>query len=151
MKVKTGVLILALIVTAAIASACGSSSNSVNTNSASSNTSSNTTTTNNSTSNTTAATNSSSSGKTIEIKLGAKDFEYDQKEIHVKKGDHVKITLNSDDGGHGFTIPDYNVDIKGNGSGEFDAANAGTFQFHCSVMCGSGHQDMKGKLIVDEA
>lgn len=151
MKAKTGLLILALIVTAAIASACGNSSNSDNTNSSSSNTSSTTTTANNSTTNTTAAANSASSGKTVEIKLGAKDFEYDQKEIHVKKGDHVKITLTSDDGGHGFTIPDYNVNIQGNGSGEFDAANAGTFEFHCSVMCGSGHPDMKGKLVVDEA
>ncbi|SEO55752.1 cupredoxin domain-containing protein [Paenibacillus sp. OV219] len=148
MKAKTGMLILALIVTAAIASACGS--NSDNTNSGKSNTTSNTTTTNNSTNNTKEA-DSASSGATHEIKLGAKDFEYDQKEIHVKKGEHVKITLASDDGGHGFTIPDYSVDIQGNGSAEFDAANAGTFEFHCSVMCGSGHRDMKGTIIVDEA
>ncbi|WP_227872265.1 cupredoxin domain-containing protein [Paenibacillus albus] len=151
MKAKTGVLILALIITAAIASACGSSnSNSNSTNSSSSNTTSNTTTANNSTNNTKKA-DSASSGATHEIKLGAKDFEYDQKEIHVKKGEHVKITLASDDGGHGFTIPDYNVNIQGNGSAEFDAANAGTFEFHCSVMCGSGHRDMKGTIIVDEA
>jgi cytochrome c oxidase subunit 2 len=78
----------------------------------------------------------------------AKDFEYDQKEIRVKKGDKVKITLESDDGGHGFTIPDFNVTINGNGSAEFTADKAGQYEFHCSVMCGSGHMQMKGTLIV---
>lgn len=79
----------------------------------------------------------------------AKDFEYDQKEIHVKKGDKVKITLHSDDGGHGFTIPAYNVTINGNGSAEFTADKAGSFEYHCSVPCGSGHTKMKGTLIVE--
>lgn len=92
---------------------------------------------------------SGSTGQQVEIKLGAKDFEYDQKEIHVKKGDKVKITLTSDDGGHGFTIPEYNVTINGNGSAEFTADKAGTFEYHCSVMCGSGHSKMTGKLIVE--
>jgi cytochrome c oxidase subunit 2 len=94
------------------------------------------------------ATSSASTGQAVEIKLMAKDFEYDQKEIHVKKGDKVKITLQSDDGGHGFTIPDYNVTINGNGSAEFIADKAGQYEFHCSVMCGSGHMQMKGTLIV---
>ncbi|BBH21875.1 hypothetical protein Back11_32200 [Paenibacillus baekrokdamisoli] len=138
MKIRTGILFLMLILIAALASACGSSSTSDTANTA------------NATS-TTSAADSSATGKTVEIKLGAKDFEYDQKEIHVKKGNHVKITLTSDDGGHGFTIPDYNVDIQGNKSAEFDAKNAGTFEYHCSVMCGTGHTQMKGKLIVDEA
>jgi cytochrome c oxidase subunit 2 len=92
---------------------------------------------------------SGSAGQQVEIKLGAKDFEYDAKEIHVKKGDKVKVTLTSDDGGHGFTIPDYKVTINGNGSAEFTADKAGTFEFHCSVMCGSGHSKMKGTLIVE--
>jgi cytochrome c oxidase subunit 2 len=95
------------------------------------------------------STSSASAGQAVEIKLMAKDFEYDQKEIHVKKGDKVKITLESDDGGHGFTIPDYNVKIDGNGSAEFTADKSGQFEFHCSVMCGSGHSTMKGILIVD--
>jgi len=144
MKAKTGMLLFVLLLTAALSSACGSAKNANNAGTESKADSS------------AAATesktdSSASSGKTVEIKLGAKDFEYDQKEIHVKKGDHVKITLTSDDGGHGFAIPEYNVDIQGNGSAEFDAKNAGTFEYHCSVMCGTGHSQMKGKLIVDES
>ena len=60
-----------------------------------------------------AASNSNASaqaapGKLVEITLNAKDFEYDKKVIHVKQGDKVKLTLNSDDdGGHGFALPAY--------------------------------------------
>ena len=31
----------------------------------------------------------------------------------------------------------------------FTAAQAGRYPFRCSVMCGSGHLDMKGELIVE--
>ncbi|RAP75107.1 cupredoxin domain-containing protein [Paenibacillus montanisoli] len=161
MKTKFAALVATVVLAAAITSACGSNNNgsseeNANTNAAvNSEASTNTTNTTEAT-DTTNSTNTTentqaSEGSTVEIKLTAKDFEYDQPEIRVKKGDHVKITLTSDDGGHGFAIPDYNVDIQGDGSGEFDAANAGTFEFHCSVMCGNGHRDMKGTLIVDEA
>ncbi|MED1205781.1 cupredoxin domain-containing protein [Heyndrickxia acidicola] len=97
----------------------------------------------------TKATHVSPPGKTEDVKIEAKDFEYDKKVIRVKKGDNVKITLHSDDGGHGFTIPAYNVTINGNGSAEFTANKAGTYEYHCSVMCGSGHSKMTGKLIVE--
>lgn len=97
----------------------------------------------------TKATSTAAPGNTVDIKIEAKDFEYDKKVIHVKKGDKVKITLHSDDGGHGFTIPAYNVTINGNGNAEFTANKAGTYEYHCSVMCGSGHSKMTGKLIVE--
>jgi cytochrome c oxidase subunit 2 len=99
----------------------------------------------------TTATNASAApaaGNVVEIKMNAKDFEYDKKVINVKEGDKVKITLHSDNGSHGLAIPDYKVNIQGNGSAEFTANKAGTFEFHCSVMCGSGHSNMTGKLIV---
>jgi len=96
----------------------------------------------------TASASKASAGKVVEVKIMAKDFEYDKTVIHVKKGDKVKITLHSDDGGHGFTIPAYNVTINGNGSAEFTANKTGKFEYHCSVYCGSGHTKMKGTLIV---
>ncbi|GAA3332428.1 hypothetical protein GCM10020331_092510 [Ectobacillus funiculus] len=48
-----------------------------------------------------------------------------------------------------FAIPAFNVDIQGNGSATFTADKAGTYEYHCSVMCGSGHANMMGKLIVE--
>jgi cytochrome c oxidase subunit 2 len=84
----------------------------------------------------------------FEITENAKDFEYDKKVITVRREDKVKITLQNDNGTHGLAIPAYNVNIQGNGSAESTDNKAGTFEFHCSVMCGSGHSNMTGKLIV---
>ncbi|GMK37866.1 hypothetical protein PCCS19_09200 [Paenibacillus sp. CCS19] len=97
----------------------------------------------------TTATTTDSKADVVEVKVSAKDWEYDQKEIHVKKGDKVRITLTSDDGGHGLSLPVYNVDIQGNDSAEFTADQVGQFEFRCSVPCGQGHMEMKGTLIVD--
>jgi cytochrome c oxidase subunit 2 len=138
MKRKPMLVLAVFVLIALMVSACGSKNNSSTSPGSSE-----------SASPTSSSSPSGSAGQQVEIKLGAKDFEYDAKEIHVKKGDNVKVTLTSDDGGHGFTIPDYNVTINGNGSAEFTADKAGTFEFHCSVMCGSGHSKMTGKLIVE--
>jgi cytochrome c oxidase subunit 2 len=27
---------------------------------------------------------------------------------------------------------------------------AGTFEFHCDIFCGDGHEDMTGKIIIEE-
>ncbi|WP_336789310.1 cupredoxin domain-containing protein [Paenibacillus sp. MMO-177] len=136
MKTKWILLTASLAATVVVMSACGSSTNQGKEASPSATSMA-------------SPTSSASAGQAVEIKLMAKDFEYDQKEIHVKKGDKVKITLESDDGGHGFTIPDYNVTINGNGSAEFTADKAGKFEYHCSVVCGSGHTKMTGTLIVE--
>ncbi|MDP4086408.1 MAG: cupredoxin domain-containing protein [Bacillota bacterium] len=92
---------------------------------------------------------SKTTGKVVDIKVEATDFKYDKKVIHIKKGDAIKITLHSDDGGHGLAIPAFNINIQGNGSAEFTADKAGTYDYYCSVMCGSGHAKMTGKLIVE--
>jgi cytochrome c oxidase subunit 2 len=84
-----------------------------------------------------------------EIKLTATNYEFDQKEIHVKKGDKVKLTLDNKQGMHGIAIADFKVDLKKAGSVEFVADKAGTFEYACSVMCGAGHTEMKGKLVVE--
>jgi cytochrome c oxidase subunit 2 len=93
---------------------------------------------------------SQGSGQTKEIIVTAKNFEFDKKEIHVKKGDKVKLTLKNAQGAHGLEIPDYNVNLKHEGTTEFVADKAGTFDYNCSVMCGTGHDNMTGKLIVEE-
>lgn len=95
----------------------------------------------------TTASASDSTAGVVEVKVSAKDWEFDQKEIHVKKGDKVRITLAGD--GHGLSLPVYNVNLRANDSAEFTADQAGQFEFRCSVPCGEGHMEMKGTLIVD--
>lgn len=91
--------------------------------------------------------------KPVEISVSAKRWKFDPSIIAVKKGDRVKLSIQSIDVTHGFSIPDFNVNetLKPNETTivEFTADKTGTFTFACSVFCGSGHSTMKGTLIVE--
>lgn len=146
MKKKLLVFFTAIALMVIMLSACGSTTKTTDHSTTSTNKPQ---TTKSADSSKTSTGTASPAGNVENIKVEAKDFEFDKKEIRVKKGDKVKITLHSDDGGHGFAIPAYNVDIQGNKSAEFTADKAGTFEYHCSIVCGSGHSQMTGKLIVE--
>jgi cytochrome c oxidase subunit 2 len=148
MKKKLGFLLTTISLMAIMLSACGSTTKTTDKSSTATTSSSKKSDTTTQTSKT-ATTSNASTGNIVDIKVEAKDFEYDKKEIHVKQGDKVRITLHSDDGGHGFAIPAFNVNIQGNNSAEFTADKKGTFEYHCSIVCGSGHSNMTGKLIVE--
>lgn len=87
------------------------------------------------------------------FKLTAKQWAFDPAEIRVKKGDRVKLEISSVDVAHGFGLPDFNVNQKlepgKTVTVEFTADKAGTFTYSCNVLCGTGHKEMKGKLIVE--
>lgn len=85
--------------------------------------------------------------------IEGKPFEYNPKEIKVKKGDRVKIVFKNMQGFHDLTIADINVKTQQIQAGqsdtiEFVADKAGAFEYYCSV---DGHraQGMVGKLIVE--
>lgn len=82
------------------------------------------------------------------ININAQMFSYSPDTITVKKGEKIRIVVNSVDTTHGIAIPDFGV--SGVGSVEFTADKAGTFQFKCPTYCGSGHKEMTGTLIVEE-
>ena len=88
------------------------------------------------------------------IHLTAKKFEYSPSAITVKKGQPVAIEIVSLDRKHGFTIPDLKVrsDVKPGTQNvvRFTPDKAGTFNFHCDLFCGSGHEGMAGTLVVVE-
>lgn len=83
------------------------------------------------------------------ITISAKNFEFDQKEIRLKKGDTVRFTLKNSQGRHAIHIDGYDKDIKDNDTVTFTANRTGRFKFVCSNMCGNGHSDMVGTLIVE--
>ena len=91
------------------------------------------------------------SPRVVEIK--AKKFEYSPKEIHLKKGEPVILRLETLDRKHGFKVPELGLEavVK---PGETTDVNVlpekvGVFHFHCSVFCGSGHEDMGGVIYVE--
>lgn len=88
-----------------------------------------------------------------EISVTAKQFAFSPDTIKVKQGDKVRLKIKSVDVAHGVGIPDFNVSVDlapgKEETVEFVADKKGEFTFFCSVFCGSGHPDMKGKLIVE--
>lgn len=88
-----------------------------------------------------------------EFTITAKSWAFDPAVITVKQGDKVKLKIKSIDVTHGFALPDFNVKIdlvpNKEETVEFTADKKGEFTFFCSVMCGEGHQDMNGKLVVE--
>jgi cytochrome c oxidase subunit II len=88
------------------------------------------------------------------IHLTAKKFEYSPSAITVKKGQPVVIEIVSLDRKHGFTIPELKVrsDVKPGTQNvvRFTPDKTGTFNFHCDLFCGSGHEGMAGTLVVVE-
>ncbi|MBS3100729.1 cupredoxin domain-containing protein [Candidatus Woesearchaeota archaeon] len=87
-----------------------------------------------------------------EFKITAKQFSFTPETIEVNKGDRVRLLVTSTDVPHGIAIKEYGINERLDPGKEvkieFIADKEGTFTAFCSVFCGSGHSNMKGKLIV---
>ncbi|OGD10088.1 hypothetical protein A2397_04595 [Candidatus Amesbacteria bacterium RIFOXYB1_FULL_44_23] len=101
---------------------------------------------------TTAPQMTDSQVKTFELEAGS--FYFKPNVISVKKGDKVKVVINSVSMMHDFVIDELNVRMPVTKSGEtnsveFVADKAGTFEFYCSV--GQHRQNGQvGTLVVTE-
>ena len=90
----------------------------------------------------------------IEIKITARRFEFEPKLITVQKGKPVRLLITATDVQHGFAIEELGINQKLKPNEvtvvEFTPTRVGRFPFACSTMCGSGHEDMTGELVVTE-
>ncbi len=89
------------------------------------------------------------------FEITASRYRFEPATLEVTEGDRVILTLRSADTTHGFAISELKVKAivpKGGApvTVEFMASRAGTFPFACSEYCGSGHRQMKGRLVVAE-
>ncbi len=88
------------------------------------------------------------------IKITAKRFEYNPKEITLKKGVPVVLEFTSLDRLHGFKSADVGIraDIKPGQVTRVPVTpqKVGDFEFHCDNFCGSGHGNMTGMFHVVE-
>lgn len=88
-----------------------------------------------------------------EIALIAKQWDFAPPEVRVKQGDKVRLTIKSIDVSHGFFLPDFKINAtlipQKEAVVEFIADKQGTFIFSCNIACGSGHNGMRGTLIVE--
>ena len=86
------------------------------------------------------------------VKITAQRFNYTPGEVKLKKGVPVILEFRSQDVLMGFNLPDFNVraDIV---PGKVTRVRlvpdkTGTFVFLCDIFCGTGHEEMNGKLTV---
>lgn len=88
------------------------------------------------------------------IKIVAQRFVYTPNEIVLKTGQPVRLEFTSLDFVHGFRIPELNIraDLP---PGRITIIRlipqkAGVYDFLCDNFCGSGHEEMSGKIIVKD-
>ena len=90
----------------------------------------------------------------VEIKLTARKFEFEPSVITVRKDQPVRLLITASDVEHGFEIEELNINKRLKPRTvtvvEFTPTRSGKFRFACSVMCGSGHDEMTGELVVTE-
>lgn len=81
--------------------------------------------------------------------VASSDFTFDKPEYIVKAGEKVKLKLKNKSGFHGAAIKDFNIDLtQDHPEAEVTFDKPGKYEIHCSVMCGTGHADMKSYLVV---
>lgn len=95
-----------------------------------------------------AASGAAAGGETKEITIDAKSFQFTPDKIDAKVGDTLKITLKNSEGNHGLAIPDLGVNLKNGETATVTLDKAGSFDYNCSIQCGSGHDNMTGTITV---
>ncbi|MEK6948749.1 MAG: cupredoxin domain-containing protein [Nanoarchaeota archaeon] len=88
-----------------------------------------------------------------EFDMTARKWEFAPSTITVNEGDKVILNIKNEDVAHGFAIFEFDVNERlapgETKKVEFTADKKGEYVFFCSVPCGTGHKNMKGKLIVE--
>jgi len=87
------------------------------------------------------------------IAISAKRFEFEPKQITLKKGEAVTLAVTSQDVTHGFFSRPLGIDADlAPGKTEevrVQPKEAGTFTVICDHYCGSGHGGMKMVIVVE--
>lgn len=84
------------------------------------------------------------------VTITASNFQFDKPEYRVRAGQAYKFRLVNAQGNHGVEV--VGTDLKLGGAqtmAEFKFDSPGTYDIICNIPCGTGHVDMKAKLIVE--
>lgn len=87
-------------------------------------------------------------GNTVDLAIEGANFQFDQAEYRVKSGDTVNVSYTDAEGMHGIEIAGTDVKLKNGDTASF-VAQPGEYDIICTIMCGSGHAQMRSKLIVE--
>ncbi|WP_010272409.1 cupredoxin domain-containing protein [Paenibacillus senegalensis] len=85
------------------------------------------------------------------VTIVATNYQFDQTEYRIKKGEVYNIVLDNAEGVHGIEIKGARVKLDNANSSEyFKADKVGEYEIICNIPCGPGHASMVAKLIVEE-
>jgi heme/copper-type cytochrome/quinol oxidase subunit 2 len=92
----------------------------------------------------------------INMRALENQWKWEPSPVNVSCGDMVILNIYNEDAyDHGFALDVYGINKrippKTTTTVTFRATTKGEFIFYCSVPCGEGHFDQKGKLIVGDA
>lgn len=86
------------------------------------------------------------------IPITAELWKFTPNVIQVKQGESVTLQVTGTSGTHGLAIPGLDINevvIQGQTvSMKIPTDKPGTYDFFCSIQCGSGHSDMKGQIVI---
>lgn len=87
------------------------------------------------------------------IKMTAELWKFTPNIVKAKQGETVTLEITGVSGTHGFSVPELGINetiIQGNTvSVNIPTDKVGTFDFSCSIQCGSGHNDMTGQIVIE--
>jgi cytochrome c oxidase subunit II len=85
------------------------------------------------------------------LKISASNWQFDQPEYKVAKGQTLKVSLILKEGTHAVDISGQGLDVKldkNTPTQEVTFDKPGTYEIHCTLPCGQGHANMMSKITV---
>lgn len=96
---------------------------------------------------------SSADAQARTIRVVATNWAFTPSTITAKVGEKVRLELVGESGNHGIGVPALGLDVKFNEGQtvtvDLPTDKAGVYPFRCNVLCGEGHFDMMGTIIIE--
>lgn len=94
------------------------------------------------------------SEQNVNISVVMKKWEMQPATIRVQKGTLVHLHVTTPDVQHGFDVPALDISEPVNPGKTtditFHADKPGKYEVECGILCGRGHDDMGGTIIVED-
>jgi cytochrome c oxidase subunit 2 len=89
----------------------------------------------------------------VKERLVMKKYEFIPPVVRVKQGQVVELEVVTADVQHGLAVPELGIKAAVHPGDvtevKFRAAKKGEFPMRCYILCGPGHDDMQGKIVVE--
>jgi cytochrome c oxidase subunit II len=86
------------------------------------------------------------------IKIVMKKYDIEPAEIRLKRGELVELEISTEDKQHGFAVKGLNISESvqpGRATNvQLQPETAGEYEVTCDILCGSGHDRMRAKIVV---